>query len=514
MKKTRLKKEKSSKSSRVGIKWKMFGILAVFIVVALFVIWLFQVKLVNYFYLETKFSEFEDSIDKIEEALGEDDNALNETVFNCSLEYYSAIYVFKVEGDEAKVLVKSKGPVDNLMPLISDRDLSELCELAYENGGSYMATVSFERGFGLHKSEIFGGGKEDAVKAAMEKAKKGPVGAVYLRIVEKDSVEYIIFQNSDLTPIQSTVYTLQRQFLWIGIVLLLLALVLAAIMSKVITKPIIKINNAAKKLSRGSYDEELVIKGYREIGELSDTLSFAAQEISKSDRFQKELLSNVSHDLRTPLTMIKGYGEVMRDIPGENTPENIQVIIDESARLGELVNDMLDISRIRAGAREPQMMSFCITDTVREVLLRYTKLIDRDGYKIEFVANDNVYVTADSIMMLQVLYNLINNAINYTGEDKKVTVVQQIIGSEVKISIIDTGEGIAPEELPFIWDRYYKVDKVHKRAPVGTGLGLAIVKGILELHGAAYGVESTMGKGSVFWFSMKRDDDKDSLIGE
>jgi signal transduction histidine kinase len=385
-----------------------------------------------------------------------------------------------------------------------------LCELAYKNGGSYMATVSFERGYGIHKSEIFGGGKEDAVKAAMEKAKKGPVGAVYLRIVEKDSTEYIIFQNTDLTPIQSTIDTLQKQFLWIGIVLLLLALVLAFIMSKVITKPIIKINNAAKKLSQGSYDEGLMINGYREIGELSDTLSFASQEISKSDRLQKELISNVSHDLRTPLTMIKGYGEVMRDIPGENTAENIQVIIDESARLSELVNDMLDISRIRAGAREPQMMSFCITDTVRDVLLRYTKLINREGYKIDFVADKDVYVTADSIMMLQVLYNLINNAINYTGEDKRVTVVQQIVDDEVKISVIDTGSGIAHDELPLIFERYYKVDKVHKRATIGTGLGLAIVKGILELHGASYGVESTIGVGSVFWFSIKRDERDDN----
>ena len=290
-------------------------------------------------------------------------------------------------------------------------------------------------------------------------------------------------------------------------ILILLALGLAALMSKVITKPIIKINNAAKQLSHGEYDEDLSINGYREIAELSDTLRFASQEISKSDRFQKELLANVSHDLRTPLTMIKGYGEIMRDIPGENTPENIQVIIDESARLSDLVNDMLDISKIRTGAREPHMTHFCITDTVRDVLLRYTKLVDREGYKIELVADEDVYVTADSIMMLQVLYNLINNAINYTGEDLSVKVVQEVTDDHVKISVIDTGEGISPDELPLIWDRYYKVDKVHKRAMVGTGVGLAIVKGILELHGAAYGVESTIGVGSVFWFSIRRDDE-------
>ena len=112
------------------------------------------------------------------------------------------------------------------------------------------------------------------------------------------------------------------------------------------------------------------------------------------------------------------------------------------------------------------------------------------------------------VMILQVLYNLINNAINYTGEDKSVYVNQEVNGNEVKISVRDTGEGIAPEEIPFIWDRYYKVDKVHKRAAVGTGLGLAIVKGILELHGASYGVESALGVGSVFWFSIRCDGTK------
>ncbi len=509
---------KERRGARVGIKWKMFAILAIFIAVVLFVIWLFQVKLLNYFYLETKFSEFETSINKIEASLGEEDK-LNETVLYCSLEYYSAIYVFEVDGDTANILVRSNGPVDSIMPLISEKDMSALCVLAYENGGSYVATVSAERGFGHHKSEIFGGEREDAVEAAIKKAKRGPVGAVYLRIVEKNGVEYIILQNSYLTPIQSTVDTLQRQFLWMGVILLLLALVFVIIISKMITKPIIRINNAAKQLSRGTYDTGLRLKGYREIDELSDTLNFAAQEISKSERFQRELISNVSHDLRTPLTMIKGYGEVMRDIPGENTPENVQVIIDESARLSELVNDMLDISKIRAGTREPKMMDFCVTDTVRDVLSRYEKLVDKDGYKIDFIFDKNAYVTADSIMILQVLYNLINNAVNYTGEDKMVSVKQEIVGNEVKISVTDTGEGIAPEELSLIWDRYYKVDKVHKRAAVGTGLGLAIVKGILELHGASYGVESTLGVGSVFWFSLRCDsardfEEKESLTDE
>jgi signal transduction histidine kinase len=200
--------------------------------------------------------------------------------------------------------------------------------------------------------------------------------------------------------------------------------------------------------------------------------------------------------------MIKGYSEVMRDIPDENTPENVQVIIDETERLTELVNDMLDLSKIKAGTRKPEIEVFNLTETVSAVLTRYEKLTESKNYKISFEAEENVCVKADRTMLLQVIYNLVNNAVNYTGEDNVVMIKQTISGDRVRISVIDTGEGIGEEDIPYIWDRYYKVDKVHKRARVGTGLGLSIVKGILESHGALYGVDSIVGEGSTFWFEL------------
>ncbi|MBQ8140123.1 MAG: HAMP domain-containing histidine kinase [Clostridia bacterium] len=496
------KTKENKRHARLGIKWKMFAILAAFIIVALAVIWFFQVKMLNYFYLKTKFAELETSISKIETYLGEDEETLKNTVFECAIEYYSSIYVLEVRQGYATVMVEAEGTADTLMPIISDKDVIRLCNLAYENGGTYIATISSSKAPGFQKSEMFGEKPEDAIEDAMKKAKAGAVSAVHVKIVSGEDSDYLIIQNSDLTPVQATVKTLQRQFLWIGIILLLLALLLAVLLSKFITKPIIKINDAAKALARGKYDADFGVKGYREIGELSDTLNMASRELSKTDRLQKELIANVSHDLRTPLTMIKGYGEVMRDIPGENTPENVQVIIDETARLSELVNDMLDISRIQSGARVPALQVFCLTGVIRDTMARYEKLVTKDGYKIDFYADENVYVNADPSMILQVVYNLINNAVNYTGADKYVCVRQVKIGNKVRISVSDTGEGIASEQIPLIWDRYYKIDKVHKRAAVGTGLGLSIVKGIFELHGAAYGVDSKLGKGSAFWFEL------------
>jgi signal transduction histidine kinase len=193
----------------------------------------------------------------------------------------------------------------------------------------------------------------------------------------------------------------------------------------------------------------------------------------------------------------------MRDIPGENTPENIQVIIDEATRLTTLVNDLLDLSKLQSGVSEIRKEEFDITGNIKEILKRFSKLTEQDGYSILFEYRGNATVYADEYKIYQVIYNLIINAINYSGEDKTVIVRQIVHGNIVRIEIEDHGNGIAKDELDNIWDRYYKVDKNHKRAIQGTGLGLSIVQNILKLHEAKYGVHSTLGKGSIFWFELK-----------
>ena len=181
---------------------------------------------------------------------------------------------------------------------------------------------------------------------------------------------------------------------------------------------------------------------------------------------------------------------------------NGTLLNDLSASL-DSVNDMLDMSRFISGKQSLNISAFSLTDAVRETVDRYVKLREREGYVIDFEYDTEVAVKADRTRILQVIYNLVNNAINYTGDDKTVTIKQEINGNVVRISVIDTGEGISEENLPLIWDRYYKVDKVHKRAILGTGLGLSIVKNILLLHNSRFGVSSEIGKGSIFWFEFK-----------
>lgn len=141
--------------------------------------------------------------------------------------------------------------------------------------------------------------------------------------------------------------------------------------------------------------------------ELAATLNYAAAELSKVEDLRRELIANVSHDLRTPLTMISGYAEVMRDIPGENTPENVQIVIDEANRLTGIVNDLLDLSKLQAGALTLTVSEFNLTEDIRNTLHRYDKLAD---FSFPFTYDRTVYVCADQLKISQVLYNLVNNA--------------------------------------------------------------------------------------------------------
>ena len=321
---------------------------------------------------------------------------------------------------------------------------------------------------------------------------------------EPDGTAVLLLLNSVISPVDATVTTLNAILIAVSVLLVLLSLLMAVLISKKISRPIESLSCGAKELATGNYNVDFSTSGYREIGELAESLDYAQHELSKADSLRRELIANVSHDLRTPLTMISGYAEIMRDIPGENSAENLQVIIDEAGRLRDLVNDVLDISRIESGARKLDITRFSLTELIRGATETYSKLTEKRGFAITFDCDTDAIVESDRTVVQQIFYNLLNNAINYSGDSRTVKVTQTISpdGSAVRITVRDYGEGIPEDKLPLIWDRYYKVDKVHRRAAVGTGLGLSIVKGSTELLGGACGVSSTVGSGSSFWFEL------------
>ncbi|MBR0442753.1 MAG: HAMP domain-containing histidine kinase [Clostridia bacterium] len=507
-----IKRKKARRERRgIGIQWRLLGYLSAFIAFMLAVLWIFQVQMLNRFYENTKDKELSMTATALIGVLG-DEQATQDMVYRCAIDYSLCIRVFRVENRLARDIAAADVSSDCVIHHVMGEYLSELYRYAKQNGGTYTGKVQFQSGgmewidgdMRAHTDEqTTDDNTSRRGRSGARNLQSGDVSALYIQIVKaKDGNEYIVMLDAVLTPMSATVSTLKTQFWWIACILLVGALVLAYLMSRRISRPLVRMNEAAKQLAQGHYDAHFSGNGYRETRELAKTLNYASDELSRADRLQKELIANVSHDLRTPLTMIRGYGEVIRDVPGENTPENVQVIIDETDHLSSLVSDMLDLSKMQAGTRAPSPEHFDLTEAIRTVMARYEKLTQHDGYVITFCADESALVYADRTMMLQVVYNLINNAINYAGEDRRVEVTQMIDAGRVRICVRDFGAGIEPDQLPLIWDRYYKVDRVHRRAMIGTGLGLSIAKGVLELHGADYGVRSTHGSGSEFWFEL------------
>ena len=314
-----------------------------------------------------------------------------------------------------------------------------------------------------------------------------------------------IFLFTSLEDIGTTTSLIKNQLIYVTLLAILFSIVIAMFLSRRIAKPISDMTKNAKILADGNYDVEFTTTGIKEIDELANTLNYLEQEVSKTDEYRRDLMANVSHDLKTPLTMIKAYAEMIRDITLDNkekTKENLNVIIDETDRLNILVNDILELSKLQNNQETLNIEKFDIVELISDILKRYQIIKETENYNLILESPQSIIVKADKKRISQVIYNLINNAINYTGDDLKVTIRITENQKDCKIEITDTGKGIDEKDLPNIWNRYYKKEKNHKRNVVGTGLGLSIVKNILEQHNFKYGVNSIKNKGTTFYFQI------------
>ena len=471
-----------------------------FLVFLLGVLWLFQVVLFESVYQAIKVKEIESAGRQIAAHIELDNQTLAEYAVSVAVDNEACVMIFD---DKGNILVSEEVLADCLLHRMSDDSILQLSHHAKQNGGEKLTKFQLNA---LGSA----GGKRGAFQSRDDGDSKAlGESLLFAKVVRSDlrsGHEMTILLNTTASPVGSTVRTLRIELVLFTVFMIPLAAILSFLLAKRISKPIAVVSKEAKRLADGKYDAVFPHGGYREIDELSDTLSYAENELAKTEHLRKELVANISHDLRTPLTMIGGYAEMMRDIPGENSPENLQIIIDETARLTSLVNDVLDISRLQSGTQTLSREDFDLTATIREVIGRFAKLTGPDGWTITFDCHEEVTVHADRTRILQVIYNFINNAITHSGDDRTVLVRQTLIERDgrkgVRVEVADHGEGIPEEALPNIWDRYYKVDQLHKRAQTGSGLGLSIVKTILEMHSARYGVESKEGEGSTFWFEL------------
>lgn len=315
----------------------------------------------------------------------------------------------------------------------------------------------------------------------------------------------VMYILNPLYPTTSIVRILYNILITIAFFAIAAVFVMALYLSQRISRPIKEITHSAEQLGQGNFDVEFKGGHYSEISELADTLTIAENEMKKTEMYHKDLIANVSHDIKTPLTMIKSYAEMIRDLSGDDPvkrAKHLDIIIEETDRLNVLVNDMLSLSRLQSHKLKLETSRFNLSDAAREVLTSYAILQEQEGYDIEVVGGGPLMVEADESKIRQVMNNLMTNAVKYCGEDKKIIVTIKRSGKEALFEVSDHGQGIAPDELTHVWDRYYQSSTHHVRETSGTGLGLSIVREILKLHDAKYGVESEIGKGSTFWFSL------------
>ena len=325
------------------------------------------------------------------------------------------------------------------------------------------------------------------------------------RLTSMSNPNMIVYIISPLWPMTSTIEILKSQLIYVTAIAFIAALAIAIYLSTRISTPIRNITKSATKLAQGEYGITFHGGEYTELADLADTLTRASIELEKSTSLQKDLIANVSHDLRTPLTMVKSYAEMIRDLSGDNPEKrekHLQVIIEEADRLNLLVSDMLTLSRMQSGAIVIERSDFDLCDCVEGILMSYKLLMEEDGYTVNFECPKKVMVNGDPERIKQVCANLINNALKFCGENKTVNVTIKKKARVAICRITDYGSGIAPEDIEHIWERYYKSSSNMVRTKTGTGLGLSIVKEILSLHKVRYGVDSTLGEGTTFWFEL------------
>ena len=458
-----------------SIKFKIWQYFILFAALVFVLLWFFQIVFIGRFYESMKINDVKDAAAEITDKYGDDD-------------FSSELTTLALKNNMCIDIVDCYGRI-----IYSKDTLGKSCFL---HGPDSRRTQFLY--------ELIESDKRDICYKLYSNTMNNDV-LVYLAVIgNTDSPDAFILINAQLVPVESTAAIFKKQLIIISIILIIISCVIAYFMAKKVSDPIEKITGSAEKMAAGNYDVKFEGKGYAEIQCLANTLTYAGQQISKVDAMQRDLIANVSHDLRTPLTMLKAYAEMIRDLSGDNPVkrnEHLEIIINETDRLALLVNDMLDLSKLEDGNQELNYTEFSITELLTDITARYSGLSGKNDYHVSFEPDDNVIVKCDSIKIQQVIYNLINNAVNYTGEDKKVFVRQINKPDHVRVEIADTGEGIEPDKINLIFEKYYRSEN-HKREVVGTGLGLSIVKAILKKHGYKFGVYSTVGKGSTFWFEI------------
>ena len=317
------------------------------------------------------------------------------------------------------------------------------------------------------------------------------------------SVMSVSLSSATDVLLEAMIKTIVMSTLW----LMLATLVAVYFITERLVSPIRAMSKASKEFAAGHFDARVEVSGNDEVAELADAFNNMAGSLQHSEETRRLFLANVSHDLRTPMTTISGFIESILSgaIPQEKVPHYLEVIASEVKRLARLVSSLLDLTKIQAGERKFNKTAFDICEMARQIIISSEQRLEAKKLDVDFDTDKfNVYVSADRDSIYQVLYNICDNAIKFSREGGKYIVSIKEAGQKVLVSVYNEGEGISPEDLPYVFDRFYKGDKSRGLDKTGTGLGLYISKTIMEAQNEKISVESEYGSWCRLTFTLQR----------
>jgi len=307
----------------------------------------------------------------------------------------------------------------------------------------------------------------------------------------------------DIASLYILYYAIGRFFLWGGLVAVAIAVAITFFLSRRILAPVKALTLASKQLGGGDFSQRVQIKDKSELGELARTFNSMAGDLERAERLRQNMVADVAHELRTPLSNIRGYLEALRDGMIKPDKKTIRSLYEEASLLSRLVDDLQELSLAEAG----ELKLVCQAEDIGELIRQTVAAVEAQervkGISLSVELPDKLPpMNIDSRRISEVLRNLLENAVAHTAKEGSITVAAQQRDNWVEVSVTDTGEGIPAEDLPNIFERFYRVDKSRARATGGSGLGLTIAKRLVEAHGGQIEVQSEPGKGSRFAFTV------------
>jgi signal transduction histidine kinase len=323
----------------------------------------------------------------------------------------------------------------------------------------------------------------------------GPIGMLYITPTASSEV--------DIASLHLVYRTIGRFFLWGGLLAVAIALLLTFILSRRILAPVKALTHAASQLGKGDFSQRVHSDDKGEVGKLAQSFNSMADNLERAEQLRRNMVADVAHELRTPLSNLSGYLEAIHDGVIKPDADAIRLLGEEASSLSRLVDDLQELSLADADELKLFRQKEDISKLIKQAIAAWQSQTSAKRITISATLPDKLPpASVDSHRIKQVLHNLLENAIAHTGQGDSITVKAWEHDNQLKISVVDTGEGIPDEDLPNIFERFYRVDRSRTRATGGSGLGLTIAKRLVEAHGGKIEVESELGKGSTFTLTL------------